>query len=263
LHYHSRQDNSEPALAKRPLPRVGTGRHIEPGNNSVEAFILAAGRGERLRPLTDTIPKPLLEIGGKTLIENHIERLRDAGFDSIVINLSWLGEQIRERVGEGRRFGVRIRYSEEPPGALETAGGIVHALPLLREARFLLVSGDIFTDFNYADLEPAPDMDATLVLVDNPAHHPNGDFCLRDGRVQLRDNGDAVLTYAGIGWYRRETFENLVPGRRPLRPVLEQLIAEDRVCGFRYAGLWLDVGTRERLVQADILATEHEHPPQK
>lgn len=212
-------------------------------------MILAAGRGERLRPLTDTTPKPLIEVGGKPLIVRHLERLSAAGFRSVVINLGWLGDRIPERLGTGEDFGLEIRYSKEPPEALETAGGIVQALPLLGEAPFLVVSADVLTDYPFERLRAhGKELPAHLVLVDNPPHHPNGDFALTQGRVASR--GDLRLTFSGIAVFAPALFTGLSPGRRALRPVLEQAIAEGLVSGERYCGLWNDIGTPARLAEA-------------
>lgn len=215
----------------------------------MRAMILAAGRGERMRPLTDAVPKPLIDVGGKPLILHHVDRLRRAGITELVINVSWLGERIEAALGDGTRFGVRIRYSREPGAPLETAGGIRQALPLLGTAPFLVVSADVFTDFDPATLAAGTtDALAHLVLVDNPPHHADGDFALADGRVRAR--GAPRLTYGGIGRFRAELFAGLAPGVRALRPVLEAAIAAGRVTGEHHAGTWLDVGTPERL---DIL----------
>ncbi|NEZ03279.1 nucleotidyltransferase family protein [Wenzhouxiangella sp. XN201] len=209
-------------------------------------MILAAGRGERLRPLTDTTPKPLIEVGGRPLIVHHLERLSAAGVEEVVINLGWLGEQIADYLGDGREFGLQIRYSKEPPGALETAGGIVEALPLLGETPFLAVSADVLTDYPFERLTGIePGGSAHLVLVDNPPHHPQGDFALRDGQVRLA-SGDG-LTFSGIALFRPELFRGLEPGRRALRPVLEAAIKAGRITGERYRGSWADIGTPDRL----------------
>ena len=215
----------------------------------MHAMILAAGRGERLRPLTDTTPKPLLPVNGKALIVHHLENLAAAGITQVIINLAWLGEQISAALGDGSTFGLSIRYSQEPPGALETAGGIVQALPLLGQRPFLVVAGDILCDYPFERLvvqEPA-DL-AHLVMVDNPAHHPGGDFALHNG--QLTSSGTKRLTFSGIGLYRPEMFLPLKPGQRPLRPVFEQALAQGQLSGERYTGYWSDIGTLERLTQA-------------
>lgn len=224
------------------------------------AMILAAGRGERMRPLTDHTPKCLLEAGGRPLIEWHIDALRKAGYEDIVINHAWLGDQIEARIGDGTRLGVRIRYSAEGT-ALETAGGIAKALVLLREEVFTVVNGDIFTDFDFSRLPRTgaaltalgSAVRAHLVLVDNPEHHPVGDFVLRDTLIGL--DGTPRLTFSGIGVYHRRMFDAITPGTRAaLGPLLKQVIARGEAHGIRHSGLWLDVGTPERLAQADRIA---------
>ncbi len=216
----------------------------------MRALILAAGRGERMRPLTDTTPKPLLAVGGRPLIAWHLRALAAAGFEEVVINHAWLGERIVAALGDGERFGLRIRYSPEPPGALETAGGIVNALPLLGEAPFLVVNGDIWTDFPFSRLTGELHGHlAHLVLVDNPPQHPEGDFHLANGQVQAE--GTPRLTFSGIGVYDPALFADLPPGRRPLAPVLRAAMAAGRVAGEHYTGRWVDVGTPERLAQLD------------
>jgi len=220
----------------------------------IRAMILAAGRGERMRPLTDTTPKPLLDVGGKPLIAHHIERLAAAGIRDIVINLAHLGEQIPKALGDGARWGVRLHYSTEgscAEEALETAGGIRQAIDWLSPV-FLLVNGDVFSDIDLADLLAAglaPDCDFRLMLVDNPEHHPKGDFGLRDHGHLSATDGER-LTYAGIGLYCRALFEELPEGRRALGPILHERIAIGRGCGQKHEGWWLDVGTIERLEQA-------------
>ncbi len=214
----------------------------------MRAMILAAGRGERMRPLTDTTPKPLLEVGGKRLIEYHILALREAGVRELVINHAYLGEQIEQTLGDGSRYDVSIRYSAEGE-ALETAGGIQRALPLLGDAPFIVVNGDIFTDFPFAGLPREPQGCAHLVLVNNPPHNPAGDFALKAG--QVRDEGDERLTFSGIGIYRPELFAALEPGRAPLAPLLRQAMARDEVSGEVYQGEWLDIGTPQRLQELD------------
>ncbi|PWV62346.1 N-acetylmuramate alpha-1-phosphate uridylyltransferase MurU [Plasticicumulans acidivorans] len=217
----------------------------------MKAMILAAGRGERMRPLTDTLPKPLLTVGGRALIEYHLERLAAAGFTDIVINLGHLGEQIPAYLGDGARYGVRIAYSPEPPGALETGGGIHHALPLLGTAPFLLVNGDVWTDLPFGGLRTllaAGDL-AHLLLVDNPPQHPQGDFVLLDGRVQAE--GAARLTYSGIAVLQPPLFAGCTPGRFSLVPLLRAAMACGQVGGSHYRGDWRDIGTRERLAALD------------
>jgi len=211
----------------------------------MKAMLLAAGRGERLRPLTDRTPKPLLEVRGEPLIGWHLRALARAGVREVVINLAWLGGQIRARVGDGARYGLAVQYSAEPEGALETGGGIFQALPLLGPGPFLVVNGDTYTDIEFARLAIAPGELAHLVLVPNPAHHPRGDFALRDGLVQAE--GEPRLTYSGVGVYRPELFAGCQPGRFPLLPLLQQAIAARALGGELHRGAWTDVGTVERL----------------
>lgn len=207
----------------------------------MKAMILAAGRGERLRPVTDLTPKPLLEVRGKPIIVHHLEALSRAGFTEIVINLSWLGGQIRDFLGDGADFNLSIEYSEEVE-ALETAGGIVQALPLLGE-RFVVVNADIYTDFDFAGLKNL-DHDAHLVLVDNPQHNPDGDFTLRG---LLVGNGiDGRYTFSGIAQYHRRFFADIERGRRPLAPLLRKAAELESVSGELFRGSWIDVGTLER-----------------
>jgi len=213
-------------------------------------MILAAGRGERMRPLTDRTPKPLLPVAGKPLIVWHLERLARAGCRRIVINIAHLGEHIEALLGDGDAWGLEIRYSSEPPGALETAGGIAQALPLLGDEPFLVVNGDIYCDFDFATLPAlgAGDL-AHLVLVDNPAHHRQGDFALDSNRVA---NDGQRLTFAGIGVYRPQLFAAIAAGERAkLAPLLTQAIDAGRVSGQMHRGRWVDVGTPERLAALD------------
>ncbi|MDT8438579.1 MAG: nucleotidyltransferase family protein [Wenzhouxiangellaceae bacterium] len=216
----------------------------------MRAMILAAGRGARMRPLTDSTPKPLLEAGGRPLIEHLIDRLAAAGIDQLIINLGWLGDQIEQALGDGGRLGVTIEYSREPPGALETAGGIIHALPLLGQAPFVVANSDLWCDYPFTQLAaPKPGIDAHLVLVDNPEHHPEGDFALTGKHVELA--GPNRLTYSGIAVLRPTLFDGYAPGVRPLRPVLETAIADGRVSGEHYRGHWADIGNPERLAALD------------
>ena len=208
-------------------------------------MILAAGRGERLRPLTDSTPKPLLRVRGRPLIERHVLALAQAGIRRIVINLSWLGAQIREYLGEGGRYGVTFIYSEEPPRALETGGGIFRALRALSPGPFAVVNGDVYTDFPFETLALAPDRDAHLVLVPNPPQHRQGDFGLERG-VALAEAGNRY-TFSGIALYRREFFAGCNDGVFPLRPLLERCMAAGRCSAELYAGEWQDVGTVQRL----------------
>jgi MurNAc alpha-1-phosphate uridylyltransferase len=214
----------------------------------MRAMILAAGRGERMRPLTDHTPKPLLQAGGRALIEHHLAHLARAGYREVVINLAHLGDQIRARLGDGAAYGLHIRYSFEEE-ALETGGGIRRALPLLGDAPFLVINGDVWCDHPLSAPQLAATDLAHLVLVSNPDHNPNGDFALRAHRVRQQD-GDR-LTFSGIGWYRPELFRELPEGRFPLAPLLRQAMATDQVSGEHHEGRWLDVGTPERLAQLD------------
>jgi MurNAc alpha-1-phosphate uridylyltransferase len=210
-------------------------------------MILAAGRGERMGALTANEPKPLLIVGDVPLIERHLIRLAAAGFRDVVINLSYRGARIRERLGDGGRFGVAISYSEEGEPPLETAGGIVHALPLLGTGRFLLVNSDVYTDLDlraFADSARA----STLLLVPNPAHNEGGDFGLDERGNVTAD--EPKLTYGGVAALDTELFTGLPPGRRPLKPVLDAAIARGSLRGEFYDGVWIDVGTPERLEEA-------------
>ncbi len=211
----------------------------------MRAMILAAGRGERMRPLTDHTPKPLLTVGGLPLIEHAIQRLYVAGYRDLVINLGYLGEQIEARLGDGSHLGVRIHYSREPPGALETAGGIREALDHLGSGPFLVMNSDIVCDHRLRPPSMDADTLAHLVLVKNPDHNPNGDFTLKG--LQVMPTGSPVYTFSGIAWYRPELFAQLPRGRRPLAPLLREAIAAGRVTGELHQGAWSDIGTPERL----------------
>jgi MurNAc alpha-1-phosphate uridylyltransferase len=227
----------------------------------VKALILAAGLGERMRPLTNTTPKPLLEAGGKPLIAWHLEKLAAIGVQDVVVNTSWLAPRFPEVLGDGARWGLRLHYSYEGPTPLETGGGMFKALPLLGDAPFLAVNGDVWTDFDFARLPREPRGVAHLVLVDNPPQHPKGDFALRDdGRVA--DDG-SKLTFAGIGVYRASLFDdwrtiigdapgaNEDPPRFRTPPLLIAAMARGLVDGTHHAGRWTDVGTPERLAELD------------
>jgi MurNAc alpha-1-phosphate uridylyltransferase len=211
-------------------------------------MILAAGRGERMRPLTDRMPKPLLQVGGKPLIVHHIERLATAGFRHIVINHAHLGDRIEEALGDGSRWETQIRYSPEGK-ALETGGGIFKALPLLGAGPFLVVNGDIWTDLDFAHLRLAKGLLAHLVLVDNPPHHPQGDFALRDGRVSPQ--GSQRCTFSGMGIYHPELFRDCSGGAFALAPLLRAAMRRGLVSGEQHRGRWLDIGTPERLQALD------------
>jgi len=208
-------------------------------------MILAAGRGERMRPLTDTRPKPLLEVGGKPLIIHLIESLSRCELRNLVINHAHLGEKLVERLGDGREWGVTIRYSPETRGGLETGGGIHQALTLLDSDPFVVVNGDIWTDYPFSMLPRRLRGLAHLVLVDNPAHHPGGDFCLRDDRVSAE--GAVRLTYSGIAVLRHALFQGCRPGKFPLAPLLREAMDQGLVTGEYYGGSWVDVGSPQRL----------------
>ncbi len=217
----------------------------------MKAFILAAGRGERMRPLTDHTPKPLLPAGGKPLIVWHLERMAAAGFREIVINHAHLGSLIEQTLGDGSQWGLNIRYSPEPPGALETAGGIANALPLLGKQPFLVVNGDIYCDINFANFSGSTEAGAHLVMVANPAHHAAGDFSL-DGERVIYARGGQTLTYAGVGVFSPAFFAGVERGTvMKLRPLLDAAIAAGTLTGERFTGRWVDVGTPQRLAELD------------
>jgi len=220
-----------------------------PGTVRPKVMILAAGRGERMRPLSDRIPKPLLPVAGKPLLVHLIESLARAGLRDLVVNYAHLGRQIADYLGDGGQWGVRIAYSPEPAGGLETGGGIYQALPLLDSDPFTVVNGDIWTDYPFTNLPKTLDGLAHLVLVDNPPHHPQGDFCLQDGRIGA--DGAPRQTFSGIGVYSRRLFEQCAPGRFPLAPVLRAAMERGQVSGEHYKGRWRDVGTPERLAALD------------
>ena len=221
----------------------------------MKAMILAAGRGERMRPLTDQTPKPLLVAGGKPLIVWHLEKLADAGYREVVINHAHLGEQIEQTLGDGSKWGLHIRYSPEPPGALETAGGIASALPLLGDGAFLVVNGDVYCDIDFGRFfrltadgwQPG----GHLVMVANPPHHAGGDFSL-DGERVVFANGEQTFTYAGVGVFSPAFFRD-VPAGQPmkLRPLLDTAITAGTLSGERFSGRWVDVGTPQRLEELD------------
>lgn len=219
----------------------------------MKAMILAAGRGERMRPLTDTTPKPLLKVGGKALIEYHIQALAKAGIRDLVINHAWLGGQIEGFLKDGHKYGVDIVYSREEQ-ALETAGGIVRALSLLGQEPFIVVNGDIFTDYPFARLlsQTLSGTLAHLVMVDNPRHHPRGDFFLDHHRVY--DDGEHKtnkLTFSGIALYSPALFKSLSIEKYPLAPLLKQFMPNGQVSGEYYKGTWQDIGTPQRLRELD------------
>lgn len=236
-----------------------------------KAMILAAGRGERMRPLTDTQPKPLLQAGGQSLIEYQLTRLAKAGFVEIVINHAYLGEMIEAALGNGERYGVNIHYSHEPL-VLETAGGIANALPLLtneaHDQPFLVVNADVYSEMDYAALLPVlqrmylnpGESLAYLVLVDNPTHHLAGDFALDGSDVLL--TGENKLTFSGVGVYQPELFCKLLPNKpEKLAPLLHQAIQEKKIRGEHFQGVWIDVGTPARLSFLDALLVSQKARP--
>ncbi|MCQ8127608.1 N-acetylmuramate alpha-1-phosphate uridylyltransferase MurU [Methylomonas rivi] len=213
----------------------------------MKAMILAAGRGERMRPLTDHTPKPLLQVAGKALIEYSLEKLAAAGFTEIVVNVAYLGRQIRDYCGDGGRWNVSIEYSDEGAEALETAGGIAKALPLLGERPFLAVNADILCDYPLAALRDKSIDLAHLVLINNPPHHPQGDFCLRENGL-VSEAGQPKFTFSGIGVYHPDLFADVPVGQAlKLRPVLNRVMQQSRVSGEYFNGRWQDIGTPERL----------------
>ncbi|MFK5893126.1 MAG: nucleotidyltransferase family protein [Pseudomonadota bacterium] len=225
----------------------------------MKAIILAAGRGERMRPLTDNCPKPLLKVANKALIEYHLIALQKSGITEVVINHAWLGSKIEHFLASGQQYGLSICYSAEQQ-ALETAGGIIQALPLLTskgslQERFLVVNGDIFTDYNFKLLLAQKlTSKAHLIMVNNPDHHPEGDFCLSNGRIieeKLNKMNVNKYTFSGIGIYQASFFDGLTTGKRALAPLLRQAIKAGDVSGELYQGLWTDVGTPQRLQQLD------------
>jgi MurNAc alpha-1-phosphate uridylyltransferase len=217
----------------------------------MRAMILAAGRGERMRPLTDALPKPLLKVGGKPLIQYHVEALAAAGTREIVVNLAWKGAMIRDSLGDGAAFGIRILYSDEGEAALETGGGVFKALPMLGVEPFLVVSGDVWTDFDFSRIGArlAPRDVAHFVLAPNPDFHARGDFGLVDGR--LSDGEGQRYTYANIGVFRPEFFGGCAPGKFPLAPLMFEWIRKGRVGGELYEGRWRNIGTPEQLAELD------------
>lgn len=218
----------------------------------MRAMILAAGRGERMRPLTDHLPKPLLPVGGQPLIGHHLQALHAAGIQDVVINHAWLGDKIEAALGDGQRYGMNIRYSPEGATGLETAGGIRLALPLLGDEPFMVVNGDVLTDYPFAKLFDVlkPGKTAHLVLVPNPPQHPQGDFALQQGLAQA--DGDSKFTFSGIAVYRPEFFREVPAGAQKLAPFLRAAIARQLVSAELYQGFWADIGTPQRLADADL-----------
>ncbi|NKB64797.1 MAG: NTP transferase domain-containing protein [Gammaproteobacteria bacterium] len=217
-------------------------------------MILAAGRGERLRPITDHTPKPLIRVGTHRLIEHHIIALSTQLFDRVVINVSHLGDQVVQKLGNGARYGIEIVYSkEEHP--LETGGGICQALPLLRSETFLVINGDIFTDFQFEKRILETRDNIHLIMVENPLHNPKGDFALHRNRVTAHASANVGnFTFSGIGYYRRSVFSSMTAGKFPLAPIIRSEMESDAVSGKQHIGVWVDVGTKERLKQANEIA---------
>lgn len=218
----------------------------------MKAMILAAGKGERMRPLTLTTPKPLVRAGGVPLIEYHLRALASAGFTDIVINHAWLGQQIEDYLGDGSRYGVSIQYSAEGE-PLETGGGIFRALPLLGDEAFVVVNGDIWTDYDFSVLHQPINGLAHLVLVSNPPHHPAGDFSLVETRVLEGQPGAGTLTYSGIAVLHPQLFDGCTEGAFKLAPLLRKAMADGQVTGEQLRGHWVDVGTHERLAEVETL----------
>lgn len=216
----------------------------------MRAMILAAGKGERMRPLTLNTPKPLIPVAGVPLIEYHLRALARAGINEVVINHAWLGDKIEAHLGDGERFSVRITYSRESQ-PLETGGGIFRALPYLGDEPFLVVNGDVFTDYDFAKLPREMDGMAHLVLIDNPEHHLEGDFSLQQGRVTVPDSN--TLTYSGIALLHPRLFADCFASAFKLAPLLRQAIRQDSVSGEHFSGRWIDVGTLERLAAAEAM----------
>ncbi len=211
----------------------------------MKAMILAAGRGERLRPLTDTTPKPLIKVAGKSLIEYHLDNLAKAGINEIIINTAWLAEKIHKELGDGSKYNVSIQYSDEGE-ALETAGGIIKALPLLGDEPFLVVNGDIWCDYNFSELPNLDeDKQAHLILIENPPHNQKGDFGLSENSI--KNTSKKMYTFSGIGIYSTYFFSGQKQGAAPLAPIIRNKCEKNLVSGEIYIGRWTDVGTTERL----------------
>ena len=225
-----------------------------PSMTAKSAMILAAGRGERLAPLTDVTPKPLIALGGKTLIEHHLLALEAAGVSQVTVNVAHLGNQIVDHLGQLNFQTLDIVFSHEPPGALETAGGIHKALDLIQSDPFIVVNADVWTDFPFSALPDTINSDAHLVLVPNPPHHPDGDFGLHESFAQMKQAASNTLTYAGIGLYRKSLFARHPGGRLPLAPLLNQAAQDHRLSGQLYHGRWMDIGTPQRLAEARACA---------
>ncbi len=215
----------------------------------MKCMLLAAGRGERLRPRTDETPKPLIEVAGTPLIEYHLHRLKKAGIEDIVINISHLGQIIQQHLGNGNSFGVHIEYSDEGEQALETAGGIIHAMPLLGDDHFLVLNSDIWCDHDLSFATLSSDKHAHLVLVDNPDHNANGDFSYENEKIS--NNGNNFLTFSGIGIYHPNFFENQPTEKLALAPLIRDAVDNKLVSAEYFSGNWFDIGTEQRLKQAE------------
>ncbi|MEM7401151.1 MAG: N-acetylmuramate alpha-1-phosphate uridylyltransferase MurU [Pseudomonadota bacterium] len=215
----------------------------------MKCLLLSAGRGERLRPLTDKVPKPLVKIAGKAIIEYHLERLKKAGFNEIVINLSHLGNLIEEHLGDGSNYDLKIEYSQEGDHPLETAGGIIHALPKLGDKPFLVMNADIWCDHTLSFAKLSNDKLAHLVLIDNPNHNPKGDFAYEFGKIYT--SGKNMLTFSGIGIYHPRLFSSLDIEKRPLAPILRNAIDHQRISAEYFSGNWFDIGTQARLAEVE------------
>lgn len=211
----------------------------------MRAMILAAGRGERLRPLTDETPKSLVEVGGRSLLERHLDHVKAAGIDTVVINLGWLGDRLVERVGSGRRYGLEVIYSQEGDNILETGGGIFKALPTLGDGPFVVINADIFTDMPVPEVTLADDQLGHLVMVPSPEYRAGGDFDIEEGLI--RNSSEQSLTFSGVAIYRPQLFDGCKPGRFPLAPLLRAAAEDGRLSGSLYEGQWADIGTPERL----------------
>ncbi len=226
---------------------------LAPSNISV--LLLAAGHGKRMRPLTDTVPKPLLKVGNYALIEHHVINLQHLGFRHLVINTAYLGEQIQHHLGTGEQFGVRIDYSDESQtGALETAGGIKKSLALLQSDSFIVINSDIYTDFDFSSLLKSNTTDlGRVVLVPNPSHNRSGDF-VTDAEGNFNQQGDSTMTFSGIARYRKEMFASMPEGKLALGPILQKMCQQGTLSAVPYYGEWTDVGTPERLAQLNSLS---------
>ena len=222
----------------------------------MDVMILAAGKGERMRPLTNTTPKPLLKVGQYSLIEHHIHAMKKYNFKQLIINTCYLADSIEEKLGDGSQYDLKIRYSREPNEPLGTAGGIVNAQELFSDSdEILILNSDIYTNIDYSKLKLPGNSLAHLILVDNPEHHPKGDFCLVDGFIcKANQNTPGTLTFSGIGVYRKTIFDNLPPGKLELIDIYNKLIEQRRLTGQYSDAMWIDVGNPDRLEQARKLA---------